>query len=176
MVFLAGNVGTGEALPPGTRITLEDATVSARYAFGSAAPRRRLRERRRAGAGIDALRAGIRTAVGVPIVVSARLWGVMVATCKRPEAPPPDIEDRMAQFTELVATALANAQSRAELAASRSRLVATADETRRRIERDLHDGAQQSLVHTVIALKLARRELGDADGPTADLLADAASC
>ena len=79
----------------------------------------------------------------------------------------------MAQFTELVATAIANAQSRAELAASRARVVATADETRRRIERDLHDGAQQSLVHTVITLKLAPRELGDAGGPAAGLLADA---
>ena len=73
----------------------------------------------------------------------------------------------MAQFTELVATAIANAESRAELAASRARVVATADETRRRIERDLHDGAQQSLVHTVITLKLAKRELGDAGGPAA---------
>ena len=124
-------------------------------------------------AGIDGLRWGIRTAVGVPIVVSARIWGVMVATWKRPQAPPGDVEDRMAQFTELVATALANAQSRAELAASRARVVATADETRRRIERDLHDGAQQSLVHTVITLKLARRELGDAGGPAAGLLDDA---
>jgi signal transduction histidine kinase len=71
----------------------------------------------------------------------------------------------MAQFTELVATAIANANSRAELAASRARVVSTADETRRRIERDLHDGAQQRLIHTVITLKLARQALGDADGP-----------
>ena len=66
----------------------------------------------------------------------------------------------MAQFTELVATAVANAQSSAELTASRRRIVETADETRRRIERDLHDGAQQRLVHTIITLKLARSKLG----------------
>jgi signal transduction histidine kinase len=79
----------------------------------------------------------------------------------------------MAQFTELVATAIANANSRAELAASRARVVATADETRRRIERDLHDGAQQSLTHTVITLKLTRRWLGDADGPLPELVDEA---
>jgi signal transduction histidine kinase len=111
--------------------------------------------------------------VGAPIVVGARLWGVMAAGWKRDDALAPDIEERMAQFTELIATAIANAQSRAELAASRARVVATADETRRRIERDLHDGAQQSLVHTVITLKLARRALGDASGPAVDLVDEA---
>jgi signal transduction histidine kinase len=121
----------------------------------------------------DGPRTGIRTAVGVPIVVGARLWGVMVAIWRRSEELSEDIEDRMAQFTELVATAIANAQNRAELAASRARVVATADETRRRIERDLHDGAQQSLVHATIALKLAKRALGEAGGPTSDLIDDA---
>ena len=173
VVFLAGDVGMGEALPAGTRIRLEDATVSARVLRSGRPLRVDDYENAQGPTGADGLRAGIRTAVGVPIVVSARLWGVMVATWRRPEAPSPDIEDRMAQFTELVATAIANAQSRAELAASRARVVATADETRRRIERDLHDGAQESLVHTVIALKLARRELGDTGGPAGDLLDDA---
>ena len=120
VVFLAGNVGAGEALPPGTRITLEDASVSARV-LRSGRPLR-VDDYENAGGptGADGLRAGIRTAVGVPIVVSARLWGVMVATWRRSEALSPDIEDRMAQFTELVATAIANAESRAELAASRA--------------------------------------------------------
>jgi signal transduction histidine kinase len=79
----------------------------------------------------------------------------------------------MAQFTELVATAVANAESSAELAASRRRIVATADEARRRIERDLHDGAQQRLVHTVVALKLAQQELGDANGAVTQLVEEA---
>jgi signal transduction histidine kinase len=114
-------------------------------------------------------RRGIRSAVGAPIVVEGRLWGAFVAAWKT-DHPSHDSEDRLAQFTELVATALANAQSRAELAASRARVVATADETRRRIERDLHDGAQQSLVHTLITLKLARRGLGDADGTAIEFL------
>jgi signal transduction histidine kinase len=75
----------------------------------------------------------------------------------------PDMEARLEQFTDLVATAIANAEARAALTASRARVVATADETRRRIERDLHDGAQQRMVHTVVALKLARRALAAGD-------------
>jgi signal transduction histidine kinase len=79
----------------------------------------------------------------------------------------------MSQFTELVATAVANAESGAELAASRRRIVATADEARRRIERDLHDGAQQRLVGTVVLLKMVRKELGDANGRVNELVEDA---
>jgi signal transduction histidine kinase len=79
----------------------------------------------------------------------------------------------MAQFTELVATAVANAEGGAELAASRRRIVAAADEARRLIERDLHDGAQQRLVSTVVVLKLVQRELGDANGPVAELVEEA---
>jgi signal transduction histidine kinase len=79
----------------------------------------------------------------------------------------------MAQFTELVATAVANAESSAELAASRRRIVATADEARRRLERDLHDGAQQRLVSTVVVLKLVRKQLGDAGGAIAELVEEA---
>ena len=66
---------------------------------------------------------------------------------------PPDVELELADFTELVATAIANAQARAELMASRSRLVASADETRRKIERDLHDGAQQQFVSVAMQLR-----------------------
>jgi signal transduction histidine kinase len=116
---------------------------------------------------------GIQSAVGAPIVVEDRLWGAMVAAWRRTRELSADIEARMAQFTELVATAIANAESRAELAASRARVVATADETRRRIERDLHDGAQQRLVHAVITLKLAQRALRDDAGSVADLVQEA---
>ena len=105
----------------------------------------------------------IGAAVASPIVVSSRHWGVIVAAWKRREGARGDTETRMAQFTELVATAVANAESRALLAASRQRIVATADETRRRLERDLHDGAQQRLVHTIVALKLAGRALDQGD-------------
>ena len=69
---------------------------------------------------------------------------------------PTDVEGRLAKFTELLATAIANAEDRAELDASRARIVATADATRRRIERDLHDGAQQQLVGLALALRAAQ--------------------
>src|SRR4051794_5725245 len=108
---------------------------------------------------------GLRAGVGAPIVVEGRLWGVM--TCAWTGGPPAqDAEARVAQFTDLVGTAIANAEGRAELLASRSRIVTTADQTRRRIERDLHDGAQQRLV--TLTMKL--RALEAATAPRAQAL------
>ena len=95
---------------------------------------------------------GLRAAVGVPIRVEGRLWGVMVVALTREELLPADTEARLAGFTDLVATAIANAQAQAEVAASRARIVAAADEARRRIERDLHDGVQQRLVIQALML------------------------
>jgi signal transduction histidine kinase len=98
---------------------------------------------------------GVRSGVGAPIVVEDRLWGAMIADWKRPEPLPAGTESRLAEFTGLVATAIANAESRAELTASRARVVAAADETRRRLERDLHDGTQQRLVSLSLDLRTA---------------------
>jgi PAS domain S-box-containing protein len=106
----------------------------------------------------SAQRLGMRCTMAVPISVEGSLWGSIAAGTER-EQFPADAEQRMAQFTELAATAIANTESRSELTASRARVVAASDETRRQIERDLHDGAQQRLTHTVITLKLARRAL-----------------
>jgi signal transduction histidine kinase len=98
---------------------------------------------------------GLRSAVGTPITVEGRLWGIMSASSQAARPLPADTEERLASFTELVATAIANAQSRAEVTASRARIVAAADETRRRIERDLHDGIQQQLVSLMLELRAA---------------------
>jgi signal transduction histidine kinase len=116
---------------------------------------------------------GIRGGAGAPIVVDGHIWGCMAAGPARGEPVPPGLEERLADFTELVATAIANAQARTELAASRARVVAAADEERRRIVRDLHDGAQQRLVHTVITLKLALRELSGEDSRARELVDEA---
>jgi signal transduction histidine kinase len=117
----------------------------------------------------DAGALGIRASVGCPIIVAARPWGVITAS-SRSEAPfPAGTESQIAAFTHLVATAIANAESRGELIASRARVVAAADEARRDVVRDLHDGAQQRLVHTVVTLQLARRAQRADDG-TADVL------
>ena len=96
---------------------------------------------------------GVSAAVGCPIVVDGRLWGVMVAAQRRPEPLPADTESRVAQFTELIATAISNVQARSDLAASRARIVAATDDERRRFERDLHDGAQQRLVSLALELR-----------------------
>ncbi|GAA2358048.1 hypothetical protein GCM10010170_051510 [Dactylosporangium salmoneum] len=106
-----------------------------------------------------ACREGIRSGVGVPIVVEGRVWGVAVVVTTQPEPLPIDTEARMADFTDLVATAIANAETRAELTASRARIVAASDEARRRIERDLHDGAQQSLVALGLQLRSVEQTL-----------------
>ena len=89
---------------------------------------------------------------------------MITASWEGKELPPVDAEERLAQFAELLETAIANADSRDQLTASRARVLTAGDEARRRVVRDLHDGAQQRLVHTIITLKLAQRALGeDAD-------------
>jgi signal transduction histidine kinase len=97
--------------------------------------------------------ANVRSAVGVPITVEGRLWGAVLVGSMRKASLPPDTEARLAAFTELVGTAIANAEAQAALAASRARIVAAADEARRRIERDLHDGAQQRLITLALRLR-----------------------
>jgi signal transduction histidine kinase len=99
--------------------------------------------------------AGLRSRVGAPIVVGERVWGMAVIGSSRPEPLPADTEERIGDFADLVATALANAATRAELVASRARIVAAADNARRLLERDLHDGAQQRLVSLGLQARMA---------------------
>ena len=107
---------------------------------------------------------GARSSVGAPIEVEGRLWGVIIVASVHEAVLPPGTERELAAFTGLVATAIANAEARADLTASRARIVSSADETRRQIVRDLHDGAQQRVVQTILTLELARR----AQEPTID--------
>uniref|UniRef100_UPI003F9C6075 GAF domain-containing sensor histidine kinase n=1 Tax=Mycobacterium sp. TaxID=1785 RepID=UPI003F9C6075 len=97
---------------------------------------------------------GVRSRIGAPIVVDERLWGIAVVATTDPDPLPPDTESRIVEFAELVATAIAAATTRAELIASRARIVAAADDARRRLERDIHDGAQQRLVSLGLKLRL----------------------
>jgi signal transduction histidine kinase len=101
----------------------------------------------------------IRGAAAGPILLGGRLWGALSATWPDPALMPLGAEDRVAAFAELVALAVENAETREELAASRARLVEAADEARRRIERDLHDGAQQRLVAAALELTLLEQRL-----------------
>jgi len=102
---------------------------------------------------VEARALGIRSSVGCPIVVGGRLWGVIAASSRSREPFRAGTELEIADFTELVATAIANAEAGAELAASRARVVAAADHARQRLERDLHDGIQQRLVALSLELR-----------------------
>jgi signal transduction histidine kinase len=106
--------------------------------------------------GVAARKAGIRSSVGTPIIVEGRRWGLVVAGSSDEQPLPAHTGARLVSFTELVATAISNAESRAATAASLARIVAASDETRRRIERDLHDGIQQQLVSMMLELRAAQ--------------------
>lgn len=117
---------------------------------------------------------GLRSRVGAPIVVDERVWGMAVVGNTGPDPLPPDTEERIAEFADLAATAIAAATTRAELLASRARIVAAADDARRRIERDLHDGVQQHLVALGLQVHTAMDQLTGLDGLAA-VLSDVAS-
>jgi signal transduction histidine kinase len=117
--------------------------------------------------------AGVRASVGAPIIVDGRLWGAAIANWRGEKTPPADTEERMAKFAQLLDTAIANADTRDQLTASRARLLTEGDEARRRVVRDLHDGAQQRLVQTIITLKLAQQALQEKGGDPESLVAEA---
>ena len=96
---------------------------------------------------------------GAPIAIGDRLWGVAATSATRSDALPADAEERIANFADLIATAISNAEARTQLTASRARVVAAADDARRRLERDLHDGVQQGLVSLALALRSAAAEV-----------------
>jgi PAS domain S-box-containing protein len=125
--------------------------------------------------GVSMRELGVSAAVGCPVTVDGRLWGIVVAAQRRHEPLPAETESRVAEFTELIATAVANIQAREDLAASRARIVAAADDERRRVVRDLHDGAQQRLVHSVVTMKLTREALENDPAAAPPLLEEALS-
>jgi signal transduction histidine kinase len=149
----------GDPLPAGTRFPNEPGTVSWQI-LQTGRPGRIDNFAERPGPCAAACRdLGWRSAVAAPVIVAGRTWGMMIVAVKRVPPPPAGTETRVSEFTDLVATAIANAESRAELAASRARIVVTADATRRRIERDLHDGAQQGFLSAALELRAAQAEL-----------------
>jgi PAS domain S-box-containing protein len=165
IVFVGVASNMSDAFPLGARWVFEDGMASAEvYRTGRSA---------RGGArdwstvegpvGETHHRLGIVSTVASPIVVEGRRWGAMTVQSQQPL--PLDTEERLEKFTELVATAIANADSKSELAASRRRIVAASDEARRRIERDLHDGTQQRLVTLMLQLAAVREA-----APTGEVL------
>jgi signal transduction histidine kinase len=148
-------------VPVGTQVGLEGDSVAA-LVQESGRPSRLDSYAGLSGPIIDlanTLGAGPRSTVGAPILAEGRVWGMLAATRTRAEEFAEDTESRLVDFAELVATAISNAVTGEELHASRARIVAAADAERRRIERDLHDGAQQQLVWIGYGLRTAREAL-----------------
>lgn len=142
-----------KAMPVGARLDLAGDNVAA-MVLSTGRPARMNTHEDAAGPAAELIRdLGYRSGVGVPVIVDGRLWGTAIVGSSSKEPPPPDTESRLRDFAELVATAIANADARAELLASRARIVAAADDARRRFERDLHDGAQQRLVSLGLMLR-----------------------
>jgi signal transduction histidine kinase/uncharacterized protein YoaH (UPF0181 family) len=162
LTIIGGWSKTGGYVAVGTRHPLGKGTIG-RLVFETRSPGRVDSYAEASGSLAAAVRddMGWRSAVGAPIIVEGRLWGVVGIGSTTLRPLPEDTEARLAEFTELVATAIANAESRREIELSRARIVATADATRRKIERDLHDGAQQRLV----SLALELRAVHDAPPP-----------
>jgi PAS domain S-box-containing protein len=118
----------------------------------------------------ELLELGYRGEVGVPITVAGATWGALVVVLQEDESIPPATEHRLHAFAELVGLAVASADARNELAASRGRIVEASDTERRRLERNLHDGAQQRLVALSVGLRLVQSRLHKAPGEAKDLL------
>jgi signal transduction histidine kinase len=145
----------------GMRVPLEGDSVSSRVRrTGRSA---RLDPRKEGSGPITefARRSGVAISFGAPVVVDGQLWGGIMASWRGQSQPPPDVEARLTEFAELLDITIGNADSRDQLTASRARVLTAGDEARRRVVRDLHDGAQQRLVHTIVTLKLAERSLDE---------------
>ena len=158
MAIVASSGTARDELPVGSRLKLESKmALTAVVRTGRPA---RVDSYSRASGFVNrrVQRLGISCTVAVPIMVGGSLWGSIAAGTDR-EQFPADAEHRMTEFTELVATAIANADSRLALAASRRRIVAAADDARRRIERDLHDGMQQRLVTLKLSVDAAEADV-----------------
>jgi signal transduction histidine kinase/putative methionine-R-sulfoxide reductase with GAF domain len=142
--------------PPGTRSPYHPSGLGGRVRQTGRAGRVVDYSHRRGAFAVKARELGLYSVAGAPIIVDGDVWGLV--TVASTDGPLPDrTEDRLAEFTELLGTAIANTQSRTELSASRARIVAAADETRRRLERDLHDGIQQRLVSLALKARTIAR-------------------
>jgi signal transduction histidine kinase len=142
------------SLPVGSTFDLDGDTVVAKV-LRSGSPQRVDRYQETKGDLSETLqRSGYRAAVAAPVTVAGRLWGALAAATRSAEQLPEGLEQRLCDFAELVAQALANADAREQLAASRARIVEAGDVERRRLERNLHDGAQQRLVALALDLTL----------------------
>lgn len=164
----------GKKLAVGQRFSLDGESVAAMVLRTSRPARMDSQDHDNApGPAADYIRRlGLRSGVGVPIMVDGRVWGAAIVGSAQPDPLPPDTESRVGDFADLVTTAIANAETHAQLTASRTRIVAAADEARRRFERDLHDGAQQRLVSLGLKLRSAEASVPPDLGSVREQLAE----
>ena len=166
--------GEPTIVPAGTRIALDGRNIASLVRSSGRPARIEDYENAPGSVAAIARERGVRSAVGAPITVEARLWGAMVAFSKVDKPLPSGIELRLADFTDLVGTAIANTQARVDLTASRARVVAATDDIRRRIERDLHDGTQQRLVSLALDVRRTQASVPDTQPQLRIELADIA--
>ena len=160
VTFVGGWSENGRlAYPVGSRVPVEETGVLAEIRK-SGRPERIDDYEGRAPQIVERLTSfGYGSASAAPIRVGGQVWGALVAAAPEHEPLPPGSERRLADFAELVAQALANADAYMKLAASRIRIVEAGDTERRRLERNLHDGAQQRLVSLAVQLRLIKASL-----------------
>jgi signal transduction histidine kinase len=167
---MAGWSLRGNHVPTGTRLPLQGDTVRT-LVQRTQRPSRVDSYDKAAGELAALLRSlGIKSEVAAPVVIDGQVWGALIASSDQHERFPRDTELRAASFAELIATAVSNATARSELIDSRARTVAAADAARQRLTRDLHDGAQQHFVNTVINLQLAQQKWSSAPERAKELL------
>jgi PAS domain S-box-containing protein len=149
-----------DAIPVGTLLVLDGDTIAPTI-WRTRRPARYDSLEGKTGTLAETLRStGIKAAVGAPVFVAGELWGAVIISSDD-DPFPPEAEFRVSDFADLAAQAIANAHAREELAASRMRIVEASDAERRRLERNLHDGAQQRLVATSLAVRMAARRVTD---------------
>ena len=169
-VVVVGAAGGNAFIPLGGRWSLDGPSVCASV-LDSGRPAR-LDDYGGLGGGVadTAQQAGFQSVAGAPIVVDGRVWGAIVVVSS--SGPLPDRSElRVAEYTELIATAISNETTRAELIASRARIVGASDEARRRVERDLHDGIQQRLIALTLDVQTLRGHVPEEGSPHSDGLA-----
>jgi PAS domain S-box-containing protein len=140
-------------VPTGSRLSLDGDSINTLVRDTAAPGRVDSYDGARGELAAELRRLGIRCEVGAPVMVEGRVWGALIAGTDEDEPLPLGAEHRLARFAQLIATAISNATARSDLVASRARIVEAADEQRRRVVRDLHDGAQQRLVQAVMTLQ-----------------------
>ena len=169
-VTLAGAWGDGPAFVPGDTWPLTEA-VAEGVIWRTQGPAMVDVAEFESPLALAILSTGLRFATGVPIVVGGQPWGAITVLDSTRDALQPEIVARLESFTELVATAVANASARSELVAARRRVIEAADAARATVTRDMHDGAQQKFVNSLINLQLAQ-DKWSSDPPRARELLD----